>query len=142
MRGTFLYNRKMGKWIHVIEDVDNITNRMKCRECGWVPSSYKQGRARCSVARRATKHAEGYRMTSSDGYIRVWRGERWIMEHREVMENILDRPLREIENVHHKNGVRDDNRPENLELWVVAQPQGQRPEDLVQWAKKILELYA
>lgn len=55
---------------------------------------------------------------------------RTIQQHAYVMEQILGRPLRPGENVHHKNGIRHDNRPENLELWVTTQPKGQRPEDL------------
>lgn len=64
-----------------------------------------------------------------------------ILEHRLVVSRLIGRPLRPEENVHHKNGVRDDNRPENLELWSTSQPQGQRAGDLVAWAKEVLRLY-
>jgi hypothetical protein len=42
------------------------------------------------------------------------------------MEELLGRHLLTEESVHHRNGVRDDNRPENLELWTRAQPTGIR----------------
>jgi hypothetical protein len=63
------------------------------------------------------------------------RGERGrnFLEHREVMSFVLGRPLERHEEVHHRNGDRLDNRPENLELWVVRQPVGARIEDIVDW---------
>lgn len=57
------------------------------------------------------------------------------------MEDALCRYLLPDESVHHLNGVKDDNRLENLELWVRPQPSGIRASDAVNWAKEILARY-
>ena len=65
---------------------------------------------------------KGGRNYDAQGYIRVWRPEHpdsnagYVLEHRLIMEQLLDRHLRKNEIVHHINGVRDDNHPDNLDL--------------------------
>jgi ssDNA-binding Zn-finger/Zn-ribbon topoisomerase 1 len=74
---------------------------------------------------------------NKSGYAVCHDGERPTLQHRRVMEKIIGRKLRPHETVHHKNGIRDDNRPENLELWASRHPPGQRLEDLTKYIPAI-----
>jgi hypothetical protein len=88
---------------------------------------------------------KGGRFVDRNGYVWVLDpiGGGHIREHILVMEGILGRRLVKGETVHHRNGRRDDNRPENLELWYSpGQPSGQRSTDLVEYARGIMRLYA
>lgn len=87
---------------------------------------------------------ENLRRVNKDGYVIV-RGldDKCIDgEHRVVMARHIGRALLPKEEVHHVNGVRDDNRIENLELWTKSHPAGQRVDDKVAWALELLALYA
>lgn len=77
------------------------------------------------------KAAKGDGSKDSRGYRVITVGGQRYLEHRYVMEQMIGRPLEPDEEVHHKNRIRDDNDPSNLELWCTPQPRGGRAEDLV-----------
>ena len=66
----------------------------------------------------------------------------WIAEHVWVMTRMLGRPLRPEESVHHRNLIKSDNRPDNLELWTSHQPRGARVTDMLAWCRWFIEQYS
>lgn len=100
-----------------------------CKICGnpvYVKPHQDGLKQYCSLACQA----EGQRIQGagasrqrSDGYIEVYfpkhpdaNSNGMMMQHRLVMEEMIGRRLETHEHVHHKNGVKNDNEPPNLEL--------------------------
>lgn len=118
-----------------------VYQERSCAACGKLvkiyPSNagrYRSERTFCSVdCRRSVvvgpEHPQYKgRYPNKQGYIKI-RGDRVpaayrsmcvrgdsVLEHRLIMATHLGRPLEHWEVVHHKNGVKDDNRIDNLEL--------------------------
>ena len=66
------------------------------------------------LAAEVTRHSAGYLLEWAPGHPRARHGR--VLQHILVMEAMLGRSLAGDEEVHHVNGRRDDNRPENLEV--------------------------
>lgn len=89
------------------------------------PKNWKGGRNKLNTG-YIKAIAKGHPLADKNGYV---------LEHRLVMEQKLGRKLLPHERVHHKNGIRSDNSPDNLELWLLTgtskkDPAGQRMQDL------------
>lgn len=94
-----------------------ISGPKYCSECR---------REKCAASARRGREP-GERFLSANGYIQI-QGEG--PEHRVVMSRKLGRDLIPGESVHHKNGIKTDNRPDNLELWVGPIRYGQRASEV------------
>lgn len=99
---------------------------LQCQHCAKPPIEGREPTWR--------KDKNGYIISQNKDKKTIW-------QHRYVLESYLGRKLFTHENVHHKNGIRDDNRLENLELWSKSQPAGQRVEDKLEWCRWFIEQY-
>lgn len=126
-----------------------IKRNKRCPECDALVSPYRTYCRRCHARQERSWRWQGGRSVDRKGYI-VLSGHQdhpnarvggSIFEHVLVMTQVLQRPLIKGESVHHKNGVKDDNRPENLELWSRSHPVGQRVTDKIAWAQEFLAFY-
>lgn len=130
-------------------DTKFAVRRGHCSQEGCLEPHYAEGLCerhryavnRYGVATEFARRPKGSGYVTKEGYRVVYVNRKPVFEHRHVMEGLLGRPLLPHENVHHRNGDRQDNSPANLELWSTSQPSGQRIEDKVAWALEILRTY-
>lgn len=123
--------------------ISGCSNIIKCKNLcnGHYLRFWKTGSAGSSIIRKVAPKGQA-RFKDINGYYRISLNEEYVFEHRHIMEVFLKRKLFSHENVHHKNGIRTDNRIENLELWSTHQPKGQRIDDLLKYAYEIIKLYS
>ena len=100
---------------------DNVSKRIRMK-------TFSGACASCAPASgSASGHWKGGRSRNKNGYIGIWipanhrfagmrHGRGYVPEHRLLMAQKLGRGLESWEHVHHRNGKKDDNRIENLEL--------------------------
>lgn len=111
-----------------------------CRHCGGTFTDRRHGsHTRIFCSRRCANlfYGVGKFIISKSGYVVIAKDNHRQFEHRYVMEQVLGRKLRKGETVHHKNGIRSDNRPENLELWARNHGSGQRTTEQDIWSGMI-----
>jgi hypothetical protein len=110
---------------------------MPTKYCSFKCSAIGRGNARRGKPNAARGEGKGW--IDPAGYKRFSVPERrgHIYEHHMVMEKILGRKLKKGETVHHKNGIRTDNRPKNLELWSRPHGAGQRVSERDIWSGNI-----
>lgn len=106
----------LGRW-------KKVNNHQLCRSC-----ASKRGYIPTNPPGEAHSQWRGGRIKTKQGYIRIWlssssffygmtdKCNHTVLEHRLVMAIHLNRCLLPWEVVHHKNGIKDDNCLENLEL--------------------------
>ena len=80
-------------------------------------------------------------LDKQSGYMRLRVNKRLVKEHVFVMETKLRRRLVPPETVHHKNTIRHDNRPENLELKSSAHGRGGSVAEIFDWCKEFIRQY-
>lgn len=143
-RGNILYiEQKCSEcgfsWSRAVTDIRQSIKKGAfsgmCHSCSAkAPKNYNTGKKSANWKGGVIRHIDGYLRKRQPNHPNANNG--YVLEHRLVMEKHLGRHLLPKETVHHKNGKKDDNRIENLELWGCNHGTGSRYED---WSNREIE---
>lgn len=118
--------------------IEGCTNKNFCK--GFCKKHYSRFKRHGDPNKFPDRRPRGSGNISKGYHVIVKNGKQY-RAHRLIMEEYLGRKLLPKETVHHINGIRDDNRIENLELWHSGHPYGQRIDDKIEWAISFLKDY-
>lgn len=120
----------------------SIDYKKPCPQCGTLIQRKSNQCSTCTdMGGENNPNYKGGRIYHTNGYPQIRINGKYKFEHILVMETHIGRELQEGENVHHKNGIKDDNRIENLELWTRPQPSGVRAKDALAHAREVILRY-
>lgn len=102
----------------------------------WVSKVYREKHGLPQVTKRVKRGYVVLRFPAANG-----KPAHEKLEHRDVMEKVIGRPLHEEETIHHRDGDRQNNVPENLELRAGNHGPGQAVEDIMAWCVEMVRRY-
>lgn len=133
--------QKRGSWWLCRCDCGNELFIVGVKLRGNLIKSCGTGKCRYLWATRRIKTSSGYIAIKNNTHPNASK-RGYVLEHRLVMSQSIGRPIKDSETVHHKNGVKDDNRLENLELWDGNHSKGTRVSDKINDALNYLHEHA
>lgn len=123
-KGNIAWNKGKSSYIRTKEHKDLMSELLRGRKHKPFSKEYKEKRSELMNG-SGNYNWKGGKYKDKEGYVYIknrkhpfCNAKGYVFEHRLVVEKIIGRYLNSEEIVHHKNFVKDDNRPRNLMAFV------------------------